>query len=45
MNINDIRSAVTLLSLLVFLGIVWWAWRASNKADFDRAAHLPLDQE
>ena len=27
MDLNDLRSAVTLLSLLLFLGLVAWTWR------------------
>jgi cytochrome c oxidase cbb3-type subunit IV len=42
MDINTIRSSVTLLSLLIFVAIVVWAWRVKNRARFDEAAHLPL---
>jgi cytochrome c oxidase cbb3-type subunit 4 len=38
MGINELRIAVTLVSLAVFIGIVVWAWRGS----FDAAAELPL---
>jgi len=39
MGINELRVAVTLVSLAVFLGIVVWAWRGR----FDEAARLPLE--
>lgn len=34
---------VTLILLVVFLGIVFWAYSGKRKADFDAAARLPLE--
>jgi cytochrome c oxidase cbb3-type subunit IV len=45
MDVNDFRSIVTVLSLVVFLGIVVWAWSKRNKASFDEAAQLPFKDE
>ena len=45
MDINDLRSAVTVLSLLLFVGIVAWAWSRRNQADFEAAAQLPFEDE
>jgi cytochrome c oxidase cbb3-type subunit 4 len=45
MDINDLRSIVTLVSLLTFLGIVAWAWSKRNKDRFDEAAQLPFQDE
>jgi len=45
MDINDLRSVVTVLTFVVFVGIVAWAWSRRNQADFDEAARLPLDQD
>ncbi len=28
---NELRSIVTVVSLLTFIGIVWWAWRPGSK--------------
>ena len=42
MDINTIRSLVTVLSFAVFLGIVFWAWSAKRKPAFDEAAQLPF---
>lgn len=39
------RSAVTLISLLVFVGITAWTWQRSRKAQFDEAARLPFADE
>ncbi len=45
MDINDIRSIVTVISLIAFLGIIAWAWSRKNKASFDEAANLPFADE
>jgi cytochrome c oxidase cbb3-type subunit IV len=45
MDINTLRSLVTVVSMLVFLGIVAWAVSARNKSNFDQAAQLPLLEE
>ena len=42
MDINTILSLDTVLSLAVFLGIVFWAWSAKRKPAFDEAAQLPF---
>jgi len=39
MGINELRVAVTIVSLAVFIGIVVWAWRGR----FDAAARLPFE--
>ena len=45
MDVNDYRSIVTVVSLVLFLGIVWWAWSKRNKAKFDDAAQLPFKED
>ncbi|MFW2357114.1 cbb3-type cytochrome oxidase subunit 3 [Hydrogenophaga sp.] len=45
MDINDLRSIVTVISLLTFLGIVAWAWSKRNKDRFEEAAQLPFQDE
>ncbi len=45
MDLNDLRSAVTVISLLTFLGIVAWAWSRRNRHRFDEAARLPFEDE
>ncbi|MEN9544601.1 MAG: hypothetical protein RLZZ598_1434 [Pseudomonadota bacterium] len=42
MDINHWRSLTTVLLLLVFLGIVVWAYARRNKQRFDEAAQLPF---
>jgi len=45
MDVNVLRAAVTVLSLLVFLLIVGWAYSSRNKSRFDELAALPLQDE
>lgn len=33
----------TVILLVIFLGIVAWAWSGKRKKSFDEAARLPLD--
>ncbi len=41
----DVRSVVTLICMLTFIGIVIWAYSARRKSDFDEAAMLPFADE
>ena len=45
MDVNDLRIVVTLLSFVIFIGIVVWAWSARNRQAFDEAAMLPFADE
>ena len=45
MDINTVRTTVTVVSFVVFLGIVMWAWSARNKARFDEAAQAPFNED
>ena len=38
MNLDDLRVALTVLSFLVFVGIVVWAYSRRRRRDFDEAA-------
>jgi cytochrome c oxidase cbb3-type subunit IV len=42
MDVNDLRSLVTVLSLVTFVGIWAWAWSRRNQSAFDQAANLPF---
>lgn len=44
MDLNDIRSLVTVASFLAFIGIVWWAYSARRRAAFDVAARSVLEE-
>ncbi len=43
--VSDVRSVITLLCLLTFLGIIAWAYSARRKNDFEEAAMLPFADE
>ncbi len=45
MDINTLRSIVTVISFIVFIGIMVWAWSSRNAASFDEAARLPFEQD
>jgi cytochrome c oxidase cbb3-type subunit 4 len=45
MDVNDLRSAVTLASLVLFLGIAAWAWQRRRRPAFEEAARLPFIEE
>jgi cytochrome c oxidase cbb3-type subunit 4 len=44
-DINLLRSLVTVAALVAFLGIVWWAYGPARKERFERDGRLPLDEE
>lgn len=41
-SLSDLRTIVTSLSFVVFIGIVWWAYGKRQKQRFDEAANLPF---
>ena len=45
MDLNDIRSLVTLLSLGLFLALMAWTWWPARRAIADEAAQLPFAGE
>jgi cytochrome c oxidase cbb3-type subunit 4 len=44
-DINDMRSVLTLVAFICFLGICAWAYSKHAKAGFDEAARLPLTDD
>ena len=42
MDLNTLRSLVTLLSFIAFIGVVLWAWSGKNRDRFQQAAMLPF---
>jgi cytochrome c oxidase cbb3-type subunit IV len=44
-SIDIVRSVVTVVSLLCFLGIVYWAYSSAARKGFEEAARLPLDED
>ncbi|MEW5789320.1 MAG: cbb3-type cytochrome c oxidase subunit 3 [Pseudomonadota bacterium] len=45
MDAGFIGSVMTVLSFLVFVAIVWWAFHKGNKQKFEDAAHLPFRED
>ena len=45
MDLNFVRSAVTLLSLMSFVALMVWTWWPRQKAAMEAAAQLPFSGE
>jgi len=42
---STFSSAMTVVMLVVFLGIVAWAYSAKRRAQFDEAARVPFEDD
>jgi len=42
MDTGTFRGIITLVLIVAFLGITWWAYSRRRKPDFDEAANLPF---
>jgi cytochrome c oxidase cbb3-type subunit IV len=45
MDLNDLRSVITIASFATFLGVVWWAYSARRRSGFERAAQSILEED
>ncbi len=45
MDQTDFHIAYTIVMLIVFIGIVAWAWSAKRKRGFQNAENLPFADE
>ena len=45
MDVNTLRTITTVVSFVVFVGIMVWAWSARRSTDFEQAARLPFEQD
>ncbi len=45
MDIGTLRGVLTAILLVLFLGIVFWAWSRKRGSEFEQAAQLPLDDD
>lgn len=45
MDINTLRGLSSILVLLAFVGICWWAFSPKRRKQFDEAARLPFADE
>lgn len=39
---NDASIVMTVVSLVTFVGILWWTFAYKNSRDFDTVAYLPF---
>ena len=42
MDEGTLRGAITVVTILTFLGICWWAYRGGNRERFEQDARLPF---
>lgn len=45
MDLNDFRSWHTVVLLVLFVGIIIWAYSKAPKKSFDEAANLPFEDD
>lgn len=45
MDINTLRGFSSVLMLLAFAGICWWAFSPKRRKQFEEAANLPFEDE
>nr|WP_298416231.1 cbb3-type cytochrome c oxidase subunit 3 [uncultured Halomonas sp.] len=45
MDIGTFRGITTLLVMIAFLGVVFWAYSKRRRQDFDEAKNLPFADE
>ena len=45
MDLGTLQGIWTIIVMIVFLGIVIWAWSSKRKRDFDDASNIPFNEE
>ncbi|MBN9429175.1 MAG: CcoQ/FixQ family Cbb3-type cytochrome c oxidase assembly chaperone [Burkholderiales bacterium] len=45
MDVNVLRGVIAVVSLVLFVGIVLWAWDKTKRARFEEAANLPFAEK
>jgi cytochrome c oxidase cbb3-type subunit 4 len=45
MDFPLMQSIWTVVVLVIFVGIVLWAWSGKRKQDFDEAANIPFSED
>jgi cytochrome c oxidase cbb3-type subunit 4 len=45
MDIDTWRGIWTLVVMITFVAICYWAWSSRRRKDFDAAAQLPLQED
>lgn len=42
---STLRSLWLVWLMILFVGIIWWAYRPKNKKKFEEAARVPLEDD
>jgi cytochrome c oxidase cbb3-type subunit 4 len=45
MDINSLRILTTIVSFILFIGILVWVWKNRNNPDLKDAANLPFKDD
>ncbi|MBQ0712429.1 MAG: cbb3-type cytochrome c oxidase subunit 3 [Porticoccus sp.] len=45
MDEGTLQGIGTILTMIAFFGVCWWAYSGDKKKDFDEAAQLPFSDE
>lgn len=45
MDSGTVSGIVTVVFVVVFIGIVWWAYSGDNRQRFEDAGRLPFDDD
>ncbi|MDK1022855.1 MAG: cbb3-type cytochrome c oxidase subunit 3 [Gammaproteobacteria bacterium] len=45
MDMNDLRGIATVLCMVAFLSVVFWAYSSKRKKDFEEASMLPFSEK
>jgi len=45
MSVSFVQSVWTVMAMVVFIGIVIWAYSSHRKTDFDKAGRLAMDDD
>ncbi len=43
--LNELRTIITVVAFVTFLGIILWAWSGRRKTAFTQASRIPLDDD
>ncbi|MCK9563463.1 MAG: cbb3-type cytochrome c oxidase subunit 3 [Bacteroidales bacterium] len=45
MDQGTLQGIATILAMVAFLGVCWWAYSSHKKRDFEEAAQLPFAED
>ena len=45
MDFSLLQAIWTIIVMVIFIGIVIWAWSGKRKESFDEAARIPMDDD